>query len=62
MSAGSSKRIKSVELEPDGWSRFEQAVDAAVKSGPMHRKTKPKRESAKSPPKRGAVKKSVRSG
>jgi len=26
-----------IELRPDGWNRFEQAVDAAVKSGPKHR-------------------------
>lgn len=25
------------ELHPDGWARFERAVDAAVKSGPKHR-------------------------
>jgi hypothetical protein len=38
------------ELRDDGWKRFENAVDAAVKSGPKHRpsKTKPtsKRKSA----------------
>jgi hypothetical protein len=33
-----------IELRPDGWERFEKAVDAAVKSGP-----KPK-----APRKRGA--------
>lgn len=26
-----------IELHPDGWQRFERAVDAAVKSGPKHR-------------------------
>jgi hypothetical protein len=26
-----------IELRPDGWERFEQAVDAAIKSGPKHR-------------------------
>ncbi|MGH9354248.1 MAG: hypothetical protein ACRD2G_19135 [Terriglobia bacterium] len=26
-----------VELRPDGWERFEHAVDAAVKGGPKHR-------------------------
>jgi hypothetical protein len=25
------------ELKPDGWERFERAVDAAVKSGPKHK-------------------------
>jgi hypothetical protein len=28
---------ESIELRPDGWDRFEQAVDAAAKSGPKHR-------------------------
>lgn len=35
------KRPKStyvVELRPDGWERFERAIGAAVKSGPVHRK------------------------
>jgi len=28
---------------PDGWDRFERAVDAAIKSGPKHKPaTKPK--------------------
>lgn len=31
------KRAKEPELRPDGWERFEEAVDAAVKSGPKHR-------------------------
>jgi hypothetical protein len=37
-----SKRenLKSLELRPDGWQQFERAVDAAVKSGPMHKTTK----------------------
>lgn len=26
-----------LELRPDGWERFERAVDAAVKGGPKHR-------------------------
>lgn len=25
------------DLRPDGWDRFEKAVDAAVKSGPKHK-------------------------
>ncbi|MGO9171057.1 MAG: hypothetical protein ACLP7P_03710 [Rhodomicrobium sp.] len=25
------------ELRPDGWERFEKAVDAAIASGPKHR-------------------------
>lgn len=27
-----------IELRPDGWERFERAVDAAIKAGPLHRK------------------------
>lgn len=42
---GSSRKTPShdapkkaeIELLPDGWERFEGAVDAAVKSGPKHR-------------------------
>lgn len=26
-----------IELRPDGWDRFKQAVHAAAKSGPKHR-------------------------
>jgi hypothetical protein len=33
------------ELRPDGDERFRAAVHAAAKSGPMHRKAKPKVES-----------------
>jgi hypothetical protein len=28
---------QGIETRPDGWKRFEQAVDAAVKNGPRHR-------------------------
>jgi hypothetical protein len=28
------------ELRPDGWERFEHAVDAAVKGGPKHKAAK----------------------
>jgi len=31
------KKEKTVELRPDASTRFERAVDAAVKSGPKHR-------------------------
>jgi hypothetical protein len=41
-------KTKDVELQPDAWSRFERAVDAAVKSGPKHRE-KPKTKRKKSP-------------
>jgi hypothetical protein len=40
--------VSEVELRPDGWERFESAVDAALKSGPKHReKPKPKRRKRK---------------
>jgi hypothetical protein len=29
--------IGKVELRPDGWDRFKEAVHAAAKSGPKHR-------------------------
>ena len=41
-----AKKTKEVEFEPDAWPRFERAVDAAVKSGPMHRTTKKKAKRA----------------
>jgi hypothetical protein len=28
---------EKIELRPDGWDRFRQAVHAAAKNGPMHR-------------------------
>lgn len=44
MRSGSNKSAPSAksdetEIRPDGWMRFERAVDAAVKSGPMHKTT-----------------------
>jgi len=45
-----TKKAKSEEIEtrPDGWERFESAVDAAVKSGPKHREApKPHKPSGK---------------
>lgn len=33
-----------IELRPDGWERFERAIDAAVESGPKHRAMKPKEQ------------------
>ena len=32
------EKKEEIELHSDGWKRFEKAVDAAVKSGPKHRK------------------------
>jgi hypothetical protein len=29
-----------IELRPDGWERFEKAVEAGLKSGPKHRPSK----------------------
>ena len=42
--AKSPKELKPEEIEtdPGAWERFEHAVDAAVKSGPKHRVSKPK--------------------
>ncbi|MCH9053059.1 MAG: hypothetical protein IIA72_18690 [Proteobacteria bacterium] len=39
----------NLDLDPDAWPRFERAVDAAVKSGPI-RQTK-KKKAAKMGPK-----------
>jgi hypothetical protein len=36
----SRKKSEEIETRPDGWQRFEMAVDAAVKSGPKHRPSK----------------------
>jgi len=32
-----SPKSDEIELRPDGWDRFKQAVHAAAKSGPKHR-------------------------
>jgi len=40
-----SEQPKAVDLRPDGWERFERAIDAAVKAGPKHK-------AAKKPPRR----------
>ena len=32
--------LAEIELRDDGWDRFEQAVDAAARSGPKHREPK----------------------
>lgn len=36
----SAKPPEEIELRPDGWERFERAVDAAVVSGPRPRMAK----------------------
>jgi len=40
-----------IELRPDGWDRFQTAVDAAVKSGPKHRPPKLSARSNRAKPK-----------
>jgi hypothetical protein len=35
---GNKRADTDSDLRPDSWSRFERAVDAAVKSGPKHQK------------------------
>jgi hypothetical protein len=32
----SSRKPDEIELHPNGWKRFEKAVDSAAKAGPMH--------------------------
>jgi hypothetical protein len=34
------EQVEDIELRPDGWERFEKAVDAALRTPPQHR-TKP---------------------
>ncbi|HEY4846517.1 MAG TPA: hypothetical protein VIH87_01660 [Methylocella sp.] len=49
---------KSLENKgDDGWARFEQAVDAAIKSGPKHKTAKPEKTKKGDPtkPDRGAI-------
>jgi hypothetical protein len=41
MPAKGTKRKDEIELDPKGWERFERAVDAAVKTGPKHKRLKP---------------------
>ncbi len=48
------KKKPAQEMRPDGWERFERAVDAAIKSGPKHKapKTSARRSAAKKPAKK----------
>jgi hypothetical protein len=49
MSKDRDKRASNdLDVRPDGWERFERAVDSAVKSGPKHRSTKEKAKVAPS--------------
>jgi hypothetical protein len=34
------EQLKAADLRPDGWERFERAIDAAVKAGPKHKTAK----------------------
>ncbi len=43
----------TTEERSDGWERFEQAVDAAIKSGPKHRPAKAEKPAAKPAKKKG---------
>ncbi len=47
-----SSKPDDIEERPDGWERFERAVDAAVKSGPKHREKPDKKSSTARPLKR----------
>lgn len=42
-----------LELDPDGWARFEQFVTGVAKAGPKHRPAKAKER----PPSKGRVRK-----
>jgi hypothetical protein len=42
----SKKEEQEIELRPDGWRQFERAIDAAIKSGPIH-KVAPKPKTTK---------------
>lgn len=44
-----SPKKLDIELRPDGWDRFVDAVHAAAKHGPMHRTAKPKRRTKATP-------------
>ena len=52
------KKIKKdqtdeIELRPDGWERFERAVDAAVVAGPKSRNVTRKAPLKSAPPRSG---------
>jgi hypothetical protein len=39
-SKSTSKADGDLEIVPDAWERFEQAVDVVIKSGPQHKTAK----------------------
>jgi hypothetical protein len=45
---------KELELHPDGWARFERAVDVVAKSPPQHRAKAAKRRKRKNKSARSA--------
>jgi hypothetical protein len=48
MAKGSKETHASeIEIVPDAWSRFENAIDAVAKAPPMHRVAKKKRRVSK---------------
>lgn len=47
--AKSETKKSDVELRSDSWSQFERAVDAAVKSGPRHKKSNSSRKGTSRP-------------
>jgi hypothetical protein len=52
------KTFENSDFRPDGWERFEKAVDAAVQGGPKHKAAKPHKEmTGKKRPKKGQEKK-----
>jgi len=53
--AGKSKSPtpeEEIELRPDGWERFEKAVDIAVSGGPKHRPKSSRKRGGSKPAKR----------
>jgi hypothetical protein len=56
MAGGKDKAVAPMNEESEEWSRFERAVDAAVKSGPKHRQA-PRDARKEGPPSKGRVQK-----
>ncbi len=44
-----------LEIVPDAWERFEQAVDVVIKSGPKHRQGPIVKPNKERPPSKGRV-------
>lgn len=56
MKAEKKIRSEEIELRPDGWERFEKAVDAAVRTPPVRRITTPAPHKGRDAPKERATK------